>query len=615
MDRMDQYSTNRPGSPKLLNSTQKTGRATLTFAGFRLEPDGSLFRDEKPVHLAPKELEALWLLVGNAGRIVTPQQMREALWGGVHVSADSVTKCVSSLRSQLALEGSIQTIYKRGYRFSTPVQREEVSSANATARVAIAPFVVGHGVPEYIGEVLAEEISAALTRSRHSSVRVLAQDSVSSLARRGLTAQEIGKRLEADFVLAGVIRALPSHFRLTAEMIRVEDGTQAWVEDVLVSRNTTAGLEKEMAARLNFRLRASIPAKRLHAVEPAQGGISLAAAADDWGEENPLIHRAYELFQMARHEWRSLHRHGMQDGLEHLLRAIELDPELTEARIDLANLCVAQELYGYAAPDTVAKIVRHAAEPIANIASNATAMLPALGWISFHFDRNLTDALRAFSLSAHLPHDPWITRARSMLAISRHRFPEAIAILRAAIELDPYSVQLHSRLAWAMHLAGRAHESLEQAHRVLEQFPNESSPSFYGSLILAYNGETKRAVALAESLKQDMPYFDLASPVHAYALARDGRTAEARQILEQLEWRSRERFIVNGFAAAAYVEIGEIEAALDLLRLSMHDRCPWFFQTLADPRLKLLHGRPEFAEMKSILAKMEAEAARSGDSL
>ena len=33
---------------------------------------------------------------------------------------------------------------------------------------------------------------------------------------------------------------------------------------------------------------------------------------------------------------------------------------------------------------------------------------------------------------------------------------------------------------------------------------------------------------------------------------------------------------------------------------------------LADPRLKPLHGRPEFEQMRGILAKMEAEAEKNG---
>ena len=52
--------------------------------------------------------------------------------------------------------------------------------------------------------------------------------------------------------------------------------------------------------------------------------------------------------------------------------------------------------------------------------------------------------------------------------------------------------------------------------------------------------------------------------------------------------------------------------ALEVLRTANETRCPWFFQMLADPRLKPLKGRPEFAMLESSLAAMET-AAREGE--
>ena len=82
---------------------------------------------------------------------------------------------------------------------------------------------------------------------------------------------------------------------------------------------------------------------------------------------------------------------------------------------------------------------------------------------------------------------------------------------------------------------------------------------------------------------------------------------EARELLERLQWLSRERFVMNTFNAAVYVALGEPDAAIAELRASLENRCPWFFQMLADPRLKPLHGRPEFEQMGRILPEMEAE--------
>jgi hypothetical protein len=130
-------------------------------------------------------------------------------------------------------------------------------------------------------------------------------------------------------------------------------------------------------------------------------------------------------------------------------------------------------------------------------------------------------------------------------------------------------------------------------------------------MILAFNGDAARAIELAHELVKSSPHFDLATAAHAYALACGGRKDEARAILERLEWMSRERFVLRSFNPAVYVALGDLDAALPDLRISERTRCPWFFQMLADPRLKPLHGRAEFVAMQSILTRMEADAAEN----
>jgi DNA-binding winged helix-turn-helix (wHTH) protein/tetratricopeptide (TPR) repeat protein len=584
----------------------------FSFGRFRLDVDGTLRRDEVIVHMPPKELAALRLLVESAGQVVSPQQLKHALWGDVHVTADSVLKCMSSLRARLEPESCIQTVYKRGYRFSAEVSRHSNKPTEALPRLAILPFATEYFVPEHLGRAIAEETTARLSNARYPALSILARDSVFTLVGRGFTAQQVGQTLKADLVLTGTLRALGSRYRLRAEMIRIEDGVQIWVEDLLVDQNRLAGLESELVERLAFRLSSEAASDISSQSWRSNSGfeISASAAGEPDSERGARQREAYDTFLRGHHEWQTLHRHRMQDGLQHLLQAIELDPLLIDARVDLAHLCVTETFYGYMSPAVSADHVRRVEESVPDLPFRAPELLPALGWINFHFDRNLPAALEAFSASAHLPHDPWTTRARTMFALSRGRFAEAITLLRAAIQRDPYSPWLQGRLAWALHLDGQAAESVEQIRNALGLFAEHEFTHFYGSVILAYNGETERATQLAANLTQRLPFFDLATAAHAYALACAGRKDESRAILERLQWLSRERFLLNTFNPAVHVALGELDTAIEELRTANESRCPWFFQILADPRLKPLHGRPEFEQMKAILTAMEAETAQ-----
>jgi predicted Zn-dependent protease len=197
-----------------------------------------------------------------------------------------------------------------------------------------------------------------------------------------------------------------------------------------------------------------------------------------------------------------------------------------------------------------------------------------------------------------------------MFLLSRGRIQDAIELLQAAIQLDPYAPWLQSRLAWALHMDGQASESLRQIQITLSLFPEHEFTSLYAAHILAYNGEAEQAQKIAKDLVQRLPFFDPAIAAHAYALACAGRTSEARSTLERLQWLGRERFLIRSFTPAVHVALGDLDAAVEELQAANESRCPWFFQMLADPRLKALHGNSEFERLQFIQSSMEEEAAQ-----
>ena len=87
----------------------------------------------------------------------------------------------------------------------------------------------------------------------------------------------------------------------------------------------------------------------------------------------------------------------MEDGVRHLIRAVELDPHSISARVDLVNACIAQEFYGFTAPSDAADKISWAAENTSLSQDGSDALLPALGWVKFHVDWNLSAALEAIA--------------------------------------------------------------------------------------------------------------------------------------------------------------------------------------------------------------------------
>ena len=112
--------------------------ARLAFGSFELDPDdASLWRDGSRLPVTPKCFELLTFLLSHAGRLVTKDELLDAVWPGTHV-ADGVLKVrMRELRALLGDDAAeprfIATVHRRGYRFIA-----EVRAGGATADVVPA---------------------------------------------------------------------------------------------------------------------------------------------------------------------------------------------------------------------------------------------------------------------------------------------------------------------------------------------------------------------------------------------------------------------------------------------------------------------------------------------
>ena len=100
----------------------------LTFGEFRLDPvSGHLYRGQQIVALAPKAFALLQFLAGQAGRLVSKQELLAAVWPGVFVGDAVLKSTIRELRKALGDDSIeprfIETAHRRGYRFMAPVTR------------------------------------------------------------------------------------------------------------------------------------------------------------------------------------------------------------------------------------------------------------------------------------------------------------------------------------------------------------------------------------------------------------------------------------------------------------------------------------------------------------
>jgi DNA-binding winged helix-turn-helix (wHTH) protein len=95
-------------------------------------------RAGRPVHLEPKALDFLELLIGSRPRVVAKAEILERLWPSIFVSESSVSRLAAELRAALGDDARsprlIRTVHRKGYSFVGAV--EEV---NGPARLPGGP--------------------------------------------------------------------------------------------------------------------------------------------------------------------------------------------------------------------------------------------------------------------------------------------------------------------------------------------------------------------------------------------------------------------------------------------------------------------------------------------
>jgi DNA-binding winged helix-turn-helix (wHTH) protein len=91
----------------------------------------TLSRGESPVSLTPKAFDVLFFLVQNPNRLVTKEELLQAVWGDTFVEEGNLTQYISHLRKALGDNSEdsrlIVTIARKGYQFTARVTVAEAT--------------------------------------------------------------------------------------------------------------------------------------------------------------------------------------------------------------------------------------------------------------------------------------------------------------------------------------------------------------------------------------------------------------------------------------------------------------------------------------------------------
>lgn len=306
-----------------------------------------LSRDGAEIAVEPQVFDLLRVLIERRDRVVSRDDLLEAVWNGRIVSEATLGSRINAARTAIGDTGTeqrwIRTLPRKGVRFvgavreaaskvSPGIAPEDVAEPGVTWRtgprlpaVAVLPFTNMSADPEqaYFADGITEEIITAL--SRVSGLFVIARNSTFTYRGAAIDVRRVGQELGVGYVVAGSVRRGGSRLRITGQLVDAGTGAHLWADSFDGGLDDVFALQERVAARAAA------------AIEPT---LQLAEIGR-LGRDAPAHPDAYDRLLRANARLADFTAAGMAAALDHLDEALALDPGYAPA-MAAAAYCRAQ---------------------------------------------------------------------------------------------------------------------------------------------------------------------------------------------------------------------------------------------------------------------------------
>jgi serine/threonine protein kinase/Flp pilus assembly protein TadD len=401
---------------------------------------------------------------------------------------------------------------------------------------------------EYLRDGMTEDIITELANIKN--LKVFPRPALLPYRDKSVTAPQVGRELNAAYVLSGSLRRAGNRLRITAQLVETQSGHALWAQRFDREMDDVFEVQDEIARSIAqaFRISLSPQEEQKIASKPTQNSV------------------AYDYFLRGRSYAR---RESLEFALQMYEQAIKLDPNFALAHAGIAYTC-----------GIIYEIREHDPKWVER---GSAACDKAL-----QLDPNLAEAL--------------VARARISYSLRKHE--EAIGLAKRAIAIKPDCEGVYNVLGRSYFASGRFQEAadiIEQAVQANGDDYNVFVP-FVNSLerlgrTTQLNRYREMEVSSLERQLDLVPEDVRARSLLAGDYANMGRTDDAVRHLEMtVALRPNDSNVLYN-AACTYAVLNKKKEVLDLLRRALAAGYSNFDWPRQDPDLVALHNDPEFLQM------------------
>ena len=558
-----------------------------------------LLREGCPLQLKPKVYETLLALVSRSGHIVDKEELMRQVWPDVVVEENNLTGNIFSLRRAFAEYQYIETVPRRGYRFTADVKVVTVEDLTVTDRsaaeakvvlkekqpidsLAVLPFINASADPEaeYLSDGITESIINNL--SQLSGLRVTARSTVFRYKGRESNPQGVGQELSVGAVLLGRVLQFGERLIIRTELVDVVSGYQLWGEQYNRDLIDIFTVQEEIAREISETLRLKLRVEELRLL--AKRSTESTAA--------------YHAYLKGRYYWNKRTGDALRKAIQYFQEAIDTDPVYALAYAGLADCYTTLGWWRVLSPAESFPKATAAAVKALEIDQTLAEAHTSLAHVRLNYDWDTTEAERAFNRAIESnPNYATAHHWRAEYFAATGRLDKAVDEDKRALELEPLSLIINSGMGLFLYWARRYNEAIAQIQKAIEMDPHFTAAHFFIGLAYVQMEMYEKAIAefqQAVTLSGDNPFM-IASLARAYAAS--GKQSKAQKIIETLTDKAKREYVSPLDVAIVYAGMGAKAQAFEWLEKAYKERSAWLVFIGIEPGLDPLRSDSRFTEL------------------
>jgi TolB-like protein/predicted Zn-dependent protease len=360
-------------------------------------------------------------------------------------------------------------------KFAAPAPTAIPETASTTEQamidksIAVLPFVnmSADADNEYFSDGLSEELLNLLAKV--DGLKVAARTSSFKFKGSEADIAEIGQKLNVATVLEGSVRKSGNQARITAQLIKVDDGFHLWSETYDRELDNIFEVQDEIATAIVDALKLPLLG---HDAKPVT-----STSANNFA--------SYDLYLQGRHEARQYSEQSFKRAIEYYLASLENDSSFAPAYSGLADAYMYLSDFGDLPQGEAQKLARSATEKALSINPDSPEAHASMGLLLNnlgHIRESDIHLQRALQINPNYVNA--LIWYRNNLN-SQFRSTKAMSVIKKALSVDPLSHSVRRAYASQLYVLLKFDESVQKIQALIAANPDDPTPyELWGNIFM-----------------------------------------------------------------------------------------------------------------------------------